>query len=123
MLLVIACLCYEPRERSRFYKVYPSEFSKRLASIVYSSKFLAKEKRFRHIEKLTSLVHPCYHGQSIFEILKNTNLLEGDLIRFFKQILDRIGQIRSATRDSRMIDMLENIHDTVTESLKDIDII
>ncbi|MCH8329023.1 MAG: hypothetical protein IIB81_01375 [Nanoarchaeota archaeon] len=53
--------------------------------------------------------------------MENTNLLEGDLIRFFRQILDRINQIRKATKDERLKQMLRSCQDLILNCLRDID--
>ena len=108
MLMIVACICYESRERTEYYKTYPSKFANELKKMIWADDFLSKEKKFKEIDILTSLIHPCYHGSNLFKILENTNLLEGDVIRFFRQIIDRLGQIKSATEDKRLRDMLSN---------------
>lgn len=119
MLMIAACICYEHREKTEFYKTYPSKFSNELKKKIWSDDFLSKEKKFRDIDSLTSLVHPCYYGSSLFKILENTNLLEGDIIRFFRQILDRLGQVKSATEDKSLRDMLGNCQQLVNSCVKD----
>ena len=117
LMMIIACLCYEPRERTEFYKTYPSKPSNDLKKKMYE----LKEKRFNSLDSLTALIHPCYHGKDIFEIMKNTNFLEGDIIRFFRQMLDRFSQIRNATNDARLEQMARNCQDIIISSLSDID--
>jgi len=85
--------------------------------------YLQKEKRFNELETLTALIHPCYHGKNIFEIIRNTNLLEGDVIRFFRQVLDRIGQIKNATDDYVLRRLLDNCKSIINDSMKDIEIL
>ena len=62
-------------------------------------------------------------GSSIFEIMKNTSFLEGDMIRFFRQMIDRIGQIRNATTDDKLIDALKDCEDRIDGSMGGIDVI
>ena len=119
LLMVIACLCYEPRERTEFKKRYNSEFLTDLKQKVHRAAF--KEHRFRHLDDMTALVHPCYYGKNFFEILDNTNFLEGDIIRFFRQMLDRMGQIRNATLDMRLQQMIRSCQDLVYGMLAGID--
>ena len=73
--------------------------------------------------KLTCLIHPCYYRKTIFDIIKNTNLLEGDLIRFFRQIVDKIHQIRNSTQDERLIQLLNNCEDLIENTLMDVDLV
>ncbi|MBW2989449.1 DEAD/DEAH box helicase [Candidatus Woesearchaeota archaeon] len=121
IMMIVACLCYEPRERTEFYKKFSSGFLRELKSKVWHSPTISREKRFRNLDKLTAMIDPCYHGKNIFEIMKNTNFLEGDIIRFFRQMLDRFSQIRNATRDMRLEEMIKSCQSLVIESLADID--
>src|SRR3989344_5932898 len=99
MLMAVACICYESREKTEFFKRYPSQSADSLKKMVWKNEYLSREKRFRQIENLTAMVHPLYHGRNLFRILENTNLLEGDVIRFFRQVVDKLGQIKGATED------------------------
>ena len=108
MLMAVACLCYEAREKTEFFKKYPSRLADELKRMIWKNDYLKHEKRFREIDDLTALIHPLYHGQNLLKIIENTNLLEGDLIRFFRQIEDKLRQIKSATEDRSLMDMLSN---------------
>ena len=121
MLLAVACICYEAREKTEFFKDYPSKSLDELKRLVWKNEYLGREKRFREAESLTALVHPLYHGRSLLKILENTNLLEGDAIRFFRQIADRLGQIKSATEDKSLKDMLSNCKKVVEDCVGEFD--
>ncbi len=123
LMLLIACICYESRERTEFYKVYPSKQIKELEEAIHRNEYLGKEKRLRHLIDVSALIHPCYQGESIFEILKNTNLLEGDIIRFFRQMIDRMTQIRNAAQDQRLMEIMKTLEQVILHSLQDIDAI
>ena len=69
---------------------------------------------------VTALIFPIYKGESFFDLLKTTNLLEGDLIRFFGQVLDRIGQIRKASLDSNLNKRMDDMQGFVMNSLEGI---
>ena len=75
------------------------------------------------MKNITALVYPCYSGDSIFDIIDNTNLLEGDAIRLFRQVIDRIGQIRNATKDKGLMTALDKIEKMIDTSMCDIDVI
>ena len=121
ILMILACICYESREKTEFYKEYTSVSLKQLKKALMSNSYTLKEQKFNELEQLTSLIDPCYNNKSIFDIMENTNLLEGDLIRFFRQILDRINQIRKATLDERLKQMLRSCQDLILNCLRDID--
>ncbi|MDO8643217.1 MAG: DEAD/DEAH box helicase [Candidatus Woesearchaeota archaeon] len=120
-LLMVASICYEHRERTQFRQLYPSPPYQDLMHKINTDPYLSKEKRFGHLKELTAFVHPCYHGDTIFDILLNTNLQEGDLIRLFRQMMDRMNQIKMATRDMQLRDRMENCQRMVIACLKDID--
>ncbi|MBI2657489.1 DEAD/DEAH box helicase [Candidatus Woesearchaeota archaeon] len=123
MLMAVACLCYEAREKTEFFKKYHSKLADELKRMIWGNDYLRHEKRFREIDELTSLMHPLYHGQSLLKIIENTNLLEGDVIRFFRQIADKLGQIKSATEDRSLRDMLSNCQKIVEDCVGEFDTI
>ncbi len=123
LMLVLAAVVYEPRERTEFIKTFDKRPAREIKRLFARNEYVAKERCFRHMEELTALIFPCYQGKSIFDIIENTNLLEGDVIRFFRQILDIIGQIRSATFDEDLKAKLEKTQKTIIESLREIDVI
>lgn len=90
---------------------------------VKADSYLSGVKNFDYMREITAIVYPCYYGSSIFEIMKNTSFLEGDMIRFFRQMVDRIGQIRNATTDAKLIDVLRDCEGRIDSSMGDIDVI
>jgi superfamily II RNA helicase len=123
LFLVIATICYEGRERTEFERIHKSADLLHLKKTLLRHPYISKDKRFRDLDKLTALIHPCWHGQNLFHILDKTTLLEGDVIRYFRQIIDRIGQLRRATVDRDLLQVLDQINDKIVVCLKDIDTI
>jgi len=121
ILLILACLCYEPREKTEFYKLYPGKWAEGLKHKISRNEYLHKEHRFKELENLTALVHLCYYGKGIFEIIKNTNLLEGDLIRFFRQVLDRLNQVREASNNHDLAIRIDGCKKLVRDCISEID--
>ena len=123
IMMIIASLCYEPREKTEFYKTYRSKPLNELKKKIWDNEQMRKVSRFNYLDALTAMIHPCYHGKDIFYIIKNTNLLEGDIIRLFRQMLDRLAQIKNATADNRLAQIIRNCQDIIINSLSDIDAI
>jgi len=123
VLLLIACLCYEAREKTKFFEKFITKDLNKLKNILKQNEFLHKEKRFIELNKITALIHPVYTGKNIFDVLNNTNLLEGDVIRFFRQVLDRLGQVKNATKDDALRMMLKECQRIVSDSMQDIDVV
>ncbi|MBI2668859.1 DEAD/DEAH box helicase [Candidatus Woesearchaeota archaeon] len=117
ILLLFAALAYEHRENNEFHKTHNEEKLHHLLKLLKSNEWLSREKKFRSLLEMTALIHPIYHGKTFFDVLENTNFLEGDLIRIFSQILDRVNQVRKATLDYRLERMLENCRGIVEKSM------
>ena len=120
ILLLLGALVYEPRATHNFKQQFKTEDLKALKNQLRRNEILAREKKFEQLELITALIHPVYQGHDFFYLLNLTNLLEGDLIRFFAQINDRIGQIRKATTDHQLINKLRNCQGIIDRSLEGI---
>jgi superfamily II RNA helicase len=123
IMLLIGGLVYEHKKKINFYKTYPNKPLKKLLKQLRVHKTLKRYRRFEHMKNLTALIYPCYQGEDLFKVLKNTNQLEGDVIRFYRQMFDRIGQIKKATPDFMLIDKLEHVLEKIQTCLKDVEII
>ncbi|MBT4540183.1 DEAD/DEAH box helicase [Candidatus Woesearchaeota archaeon] len=123
ILLLIACLCYEPREKTQLYKEFASDFLNSLIKAVNQEVFLKKSKQFRQLKNVTTFIHPIYHGKNVFDVLELTNLSEGDVIRFYRQMLDKIGQIKKSTRDDGLRDILRSCKSVISDAMAEIDAI
>ncbi len=120
VLILLATLAYEYRESNKFEKVrHNKEFGDLKKSLLHHE-YLSHEKKFMNMEMMDSIIQPLCEGKTFFEILKNTNLLEGDLIRIMTQILDRVGQIRKASHDYTLINKMKNTRGIIERSLEGI---
>jgi len=120
ILLVIASIVYEPREMNTFKQRFRNEQLKNLKRFLHADEYLSREKKFLQLDDMTTIINPIYYGKSFFEVLLLTNLLEGDLIRILAQVLDRLGQIRKATTNSRLLSKVENCEGIIKKALEGI---
>ena len=120
ILLVLGALVYEPRENDEFKKTYYNEQIHNLKATLHKNFYLSREKKFLELKTVTAFVHPIYHGQDFFAVLNATNLLEGDLIRLYLQIIDRVGQIKKASIKSGLRYKLENCEGIIKKALEGI---
>ncbi len=120
ILLVLAALVYEPRDTYKFKQKFRNEALKKLKIILRKNEFLAKEKHLLELDTMTTIINPMYNGKTFFEVLELTNLLEGDLIRLYLQVLDRLGQIRKASTDHKLLAKVENCEGIVHKILEGI---
>ena len=51
---------------------------------------------------------------------KYSNLLEGDLIRIYAQVLDRLGQIRKASSDHELLSKVDACEDVIKQAMEGI---
>ena len=96
IIMLLGCLAFEERKDTRFFKKFPSSEMDELRSFLRTHPYLKKEKRFDNMVKISAVITPLIKGQKFIDMLKNTNMLEGDLIRFLMQILDRLEQVDRA---------------------------
>jgi len=120
ILLLLAALVYEPRISHQFRQFYRNEQLKNLKKTLYQNQYLSKEKKFENLHLITTFIKPIYEGQTFFDVMKLTNLLEGDLIRIYAQIIDRLGQIRKASTDYRLLNKIENCKGIIDKALEGI---
>jgi len=125
ILLIIAALIYEDKERKGkerkdTLRPFRDEQLRNLKNILHSNQYLHHEQKFLNLDAMTLFIYPVYSGKNFFEILESTQTVEGDLIRFFGQVLDRVGQIRKATTDHRLITKMQNCQGIVEKSLEGI---
>ena len=117
--MILCAICYEPRETTKFFNVFKSKKVFNLKRKL--RKF--KDKHFINLLDLTAFIDPLYKEKTLFDILDNTNLLEGDVIRLLRQILDRIGQMKKATHDIDLSHTLDSIAFKIEKSMEEIDMI
>ncbi len=120
VLMVLACLVYEHRENNKFDKSPGSKTLQQLKNKIGKHEYLGREKKFLEIDLMNTLITPLYQGRTFFELLKLTNLLEGDLIRLFAQIMDRLGQIKKATNNYPLQNKIRNCQGVIERSLEGI---
>ncbi len=121
MLLLIGSLIYEERKDDEFHKTYPSKTVDKLVKELRRHKVLQRGTWWKSMKNITALIHPLIDQKKFIEILPLTSKPEGDLIRFYMQLLDKLEQVDRASQDDAMIatarngknlirNMLEGIH-------------
>ncbi len=100
VLLFVATLVYEPRRADQFgpLGMRPKGLDE-LIKWVKQDDELSRRVDIEVMKRLVSLVYTWYDQKPFLDLLKYTNLLEGDIIRLFRQIIDTLNQIYKATYD------------------------
>ena len=116
----MGALAYEAKEANEFKQAFRNDDLKKLKTVLATNEVLAKERKFLELDTLTTLLNPIYNGKTFFDVLNLTNLLEGDLIRIYAQILDRLGQIRKASTNSKLLNKVANCQGIIERALEGI---
>ncbi len=121
ILVLIGCVCFESRDKDE--KTTLTHDERLFLELLHKHPILRKEKCFEKISQVTKLINPCYDEQSIFQIFAETQLLEGDVIRFFRQIMDRLSQIQNATQEKELRDITSHVIDKIKKLLEEVDVL
>jgi len=120
ILLLIAAVAYEEKKDIRFYETFPSKEVSELKYALRSHEFLNKFDFYKNIDKLTAIVYPMFEQKTFTDILKNSTMVEGDLMRLLMQMLDRLEQIDRALYDHELQGMVRNCKHIIKDSLSGI---
>ena len=120
ILVVLAALTYEEKREAEFYKTWPDKGIRNLDRMLRAHPYLKKGDWIRNLVKMTAIIHPIYHGKGFIELMKTSNLLEGDLIRLLMRVLDKLEQIDRATDDHEKRHRIRNCKDLIRNCLKGI---
>ncbi|MBI2576483.1 DEAD/DEAH box helicase [Candidatus Woesearchaeota archaeon] len=120
ILILIGCLAYEWKEKHQFFQPLKDERTRHIKKKIQQHHHLEKDKRFWNLFEIASLVGPCLKQESFFLLTELTDIPEGDLIRFFGQILDRVRQIRRASFNPDLSIYLDELHNLVLKLLDEV---
>lgn len=121
ILLLVASLVYEGRRGTRFFKKYNHKKTAQIMNVVSNHPVLKSGKWYKNMENMTAIVDPCFQYTAFIDILKNTNMTEGDLIRLFMRMLDTLDQVDKALEDDEMLrDKVKNCKYLIKTSLEGI---
>ncbi len=88
--VLLGTIVYEARRQDRF----KARQNYKPVAVDMKNEVIAKDLNLMHMKKIDWAVRLWCGGASLEEVLDKTNWQEGDLIRFFRQIIDRIQQIK-----------------------------
>ncbi|MBD3259713.1 DEAD/DEAH box helicase [Candidatus Woesearchaeota archaeon] len=100
--VLLGAIVYEPRRADKFY----TKIKHPKVKVDMSNKLIRKRLKEKHLALVDDLVRSWSEGCEFKKLLSKSNLAEGDIIRFFRQIIDRLGQIMKA--ESSLTDKLKN---------------
>ena len=108
ILIVIATIIYESRRGNTFSRHDVRQQLKRITMRLDRNKYVAKHLNLTNMKCIIPMVTAWAKGCDFDELMEYSNLLEGDYIRLFRQIIDFLRQVRRATHDHDLIDKVED---------------
>jgi superfamily II RNA helicase len=91
--ILMAALTYEPRRGDEFEEKYPVDA---IVNELEKNEFLSKHIKPQILMRVASITHAWFEGASFDQVLVMSNMSEGDIIRFFRQVIDLLRQIRGS---------------------------
>ncbi len=121
ILVILFAIVYEPKKDTTFHELFKSDKITKLLRSLDNHPVLKQREWIDNIEKMTAIVELIYQQKRFIQVLDNTNLLEGDIIRLFMQVLDKLEQIDKALIDQpKMTSMVRNCKHLIKDSLEGI---
>ncbi|MBN2567735.1 DEAD/DEAH box helicase [Candidatus Woesearchaeota archaeon] len=122
VLVVIGALVYEEKREIEFRRKRIAACVPQLVGLLRKHPHLRKGEWWHNLETASALVFPVHKRLKFIQILDGTSMPEGDLIRFYMQLLDRLEQVDRATQDEAQRDLMRRCKRLVRESLEGIHI-
>jgi len=108
LLLLVSAIIYEPRRADKFEKAPKLKQVHDLIKKIKNDDFIYKRVDLEQLKRLVPIIHYWVQQCKFIELLNYTNLLEGDLIRHFRQIIDTLSQVRKASFDHELNAKIDN---------------
>ncbi|MBI4143928.1 DEAD/DEAH box helicase [Candidatus Woesearchaeota archaeon] len=114
ILLLLATIVYEPRREVEFYRNY----SARNLIIDLKKHSYLRLKKWDIMHYLSAIIMPLIEHKTFIEIMQNTSMPEGDLIRFYMQLLDKLEQVDRASTDYSLRMKVQTCKQLIRDCLK-----
>ena len=101
ILLIVGTIMYEERKNTKFWGK-DKRISKELFKKISDNQALNSYFREKEFHVLEPILKAWYNGCEFLELMKYTNMLEGDIVRYIRQILDLLQQVQHATLDDEL---------------------
>ncbi len=116
LLIILATLVYEERINDYFMIKGCEKTYARINKIIQGT-ILESELNKISLKRMINYVTCWANGGKFLELMKYTNLQEGDIIRFFRRLIDVLSQLKHATEDEELKDRMTNISKLIDRDL------
>jgi len=101
ILLLIGAISFEERKNTRFKSRY-NKVTNNVFDLFRDDKDVMIYLKKKPVQKLEQFLMSWLDGFEFVDVMQFTNILEGDIVRFFRQIIDLLQQIQHATLDDEL---------------------
>ncbi len=101
ILLLAGIISFEERRNTKF-KSKQSKVTNKVFDLFRDDRDVFMFLKKKPVQKLEQFLMAWLDGAEFVEVMEFTNILEGDIVRFFRQILDLLQQIQHATLDDEL---------------------
>lgn len=116
IVLLIAGIIYEPRRSDKFYgKAKP--IIKELLPKINKNSYISRKLNPLNLKKLCLIIDMWIDECEFADLIPLSNLLEGDIIRLFRQIIDYLRQIRKGFNEESKRKRIETCLDKIDRDL------
>jgi superfamily II RNA helicase len=103
---LIAAIVYEERRMDKFRMKGSKQMYLHILNVLSKNHYVERHINKKSLSRLTTFIRTWSDGAEFNDLLDLSNLLEGDIIRLFRRILDVMKQIKKATHDKELQDKL-----------------
>lgn len=100
---ILAVLAYEPRRADMFLAKPDRKETSKILNAISSNKLVAEKINFDALNGLYPLVNSWSNNTPFIGLMKMVNWQEGDIIMFFRQVVDSIRQITKAASSPEVV--------------------
>jgi superfamily II RNA helicase len=108
LLAILAAIVYEPRPLDYFMIKGSANYYEKILKHCKGT-LLEKELNKTNLKRMINFVRAWSTGASFVNLLTYSNLAEGDVIRFFRRLIDTLVQLKRATNDEELRLRLEKL--------------
>jgi len=105
ILLLAGVISFEERRNTKFKSKF-NKVTNRVFDLFRDDKDVYSFLKKKPVQSLEQFLMSWMDGVDFVELLQFTNILEGDIVRFIRQIIDLLQQIQHATLDDELRDKI-----------------
>ncbi|MFW6378707.1 MAG: DEAD/DEAH box helicase [Nanoarchaeota archaeon] len=121
LLIILATITYEPR-RNDYFMIKGSEKTYNRILKRFDKTPVFQDVNKISLKRMINFVSAWATGAEFVELLKYSNLQEGDVIRFFRRLIDVLTQLKRATDNEKIKGRIDTLIEKIDRGLVSADI-